>query len=97
MQKKERKQYENFSGEKTLKRILMQWRFSWRQSEEENLSEKRRRLTEAIAKYDQEAVQMVKERLETGEDPLRILEDMGKGMDIVGEKYGKGITSSQRL
>jgi 5-methyltetrahydrofolate--homocysteine methyltransferase len=33
---------------------------------------------------------MVKERLEAGEDPLRMLEDMGKGMDIVGEKYSEG-------
>ncbi len=54
------------------------------------MSEKSRMLTEAIVNYKEEAVQMVKERLEAGEDPLNIIEDMGKGMDIVGEKYGKG-------
>jgi methanogenic corrinoid protein MtbC1 len=58
--------------------------------EEENLSEKRTRLTEAIVKFDNEAVGLVKERLEAGEDPIRIIEEMGKGMEIVGEKYGKG-------
>ena len=54
------------------------------------MSEKSSMLTEAIVNYKDEAVQMVKERLEAGEDPLKIIEDMGKGMDIVGEKYGKG-------
>jgi methylmalonyl-CoA mutase cobalamin-binding domain/chain len=54
------------------------------------LSENRRRLTEAIANYDEKAVQIVKERLAAGEDPITIIEDMGKGMDIVGEKYGNG-------
>jgi methanogenic corrinoid protein MtbC1 len=57
--------------------------------EEENLSEKRNRLTEAISKYDKEAVQIVKERVEAGEDPMEIIKDMAKGMDIVGDKYGK--------
>jgi trimethylamine corrinoid protein len=54
------------------------------------LSEERRRLTKAIANYDEKAVQIVQERLDAGEDPLTIIEDMGKGMDIVGEKYGNG-------
>jgi methanogenic corrinoid protein MtbC1 len=54
------------------------------------LSENRKKLTEAIANYDEKAVQIVKERLAAGEDPITIIEDMGKGMDIVGKKYSNG-------
>ena len=39
---------------------------------------------------EKEALQIVKSRLETGEDPLRILEDTKKAMEIVGKRFEEG-------
>jgi methanogenic corrinoid protein MtbC1 len=36
---------------------------------------------------DKEVLELVKQRLEAGEDPLKILEDSRKGMEIVGERF----------
>jgi 5-methyltetrahydrofolate--homocysteine methyltransferase len=36
---------------------------------------------------EQEVIQIVKDRLTTGEDPLKILEDARKGMEIVGRRF----------
>lgn len=45
-------------------------------------------LVEAIADLrEEEAVRMAKERLDAGEDPLSILEDTRKGMEIVGKRF----------
>jgi 5-methyltetrahydrofolate--homocysteine methyltransferase len=45
-------------------------------------------LVEAIADLrEEEAVRIVKERLDAGEDPLKILEDGRKAMEIVGRRY----------
>ncbi|MBN1216956.1 MAG: cobalamin-dependent protein [Candidatus Lokiarchaeota archaeon] len=37
--------------------------------------------------YEDEAIELVKKRVEQGEDPLIILEEVQKAMSIVGEKY----------
>ncbi|AUX10155.1 B12 binding domain/Pterin binding enzyme [Halalkaliarchaeum desulfuricum] len=43
---------------------------------------------QALAELEEEkAVQMAEERLEAGEDPLDILDDLKKGMAIVGDRY----------
>jgi len=39
---------------------------------------------------EQEAARLVKERLDAGDDPLTILDDLRRGMDIVGERYKTG-------
>jgi methanogenic corrinoid protein MtbC1 len=36
---------------------------------------------------EQEALKIVKDRLEAGEEPLKILEDARKGMEIVGNRF----------
>jgi len=36
---------------------------------------------------EQEAIEIVKDRLDAGEDPLKILEDARKGMEIVGNRF----------
>lgn len=36
---------------------------------------------------EEETIRVVKKRLEAGEDPLRILEDARKGMEIVGKRF----------
>jgi methanogenic corrinoid protein MtbC1 len=36
---------------------------------------------------EQEAIKIVKDRLGTGEDPLKILGDARKGMEIVGNRF----------
>jgi methanogenic corrinoid protein MtbC1 len=36
---------------------------------------------------DKEVLELVKQRLDTGEDPLKILEDSRKGMEIVGKRF----------
>jgi len=36
---------------------------------------------------EQEAIKIVKDRLSAGEDPLKILEDARKGMEIVGKRF----------
>jgi methanogenic corrinoid protein MtbC1 len=37
--------------------------------------------------HDKEALELVKQRLDAGEDPLEILEDSRKGMEIVGKRF----------
>jgi methanogenic corrinoid protein MtbC1 len=37
---------------------------------------------------EQEAIKIVKERLNAGEDPFKIMEDARKGMEIVGKRFG---------
>lgn len=39
---------------------------------------------------EREAIENVKRRLDHGEDPLNILEDARKGMEIVGDRFAKG-------
>jgi len=39
---------------------------------------------------EQEVATIVKERMDAGEDPLAILDDCRRGMDIVGERYKAG-------
>ena len=36
---------------------------------------------------DNEVLELVKQRLNAGEDPLKILEDSRKGIDIVGKRF----------
>ncbi|MDY0027836.1 MAG: B12-binding domain-containing protein [Candidatus Humimicrobiaceae bacterium] len=36
---------------------------------------------------EQEALKIVKDRLSAGEDPLKIMEDARKGLEIVGERF----------
>jgi methanogenic corrinoid protein MtbC1 len=36
---------------------------------------------------DKEVLELVKQRLDAGEDPLKILEDSRKGMEIVGKRF----------
>ena len=36
---------------------------------------------------DEEVMELVKQKLDAGEDPLKILEDSRKGMEIVGERF----------
>lgn len=45
-------------------------------------------LTEALADLEEEKViELVQVQLNTGKDPLSILDDLKKGMDIVGERF----------
>jgi 5-methyltetrahydrofolate--homocysteine methyltransferase len=39
---------------------------------------------------EKEALEIVKNRLDQGEDPLNILEDARRGMEIVGERFARG-------
>jgi methanogenic corrinoid protein MtbC1 len=39
---------------------------------------------------EQEVLKLAKERLDTGEDPLKILEDSRKAMEIVGKRFADG-------
>jgi 5-methyltetrahydrofolate--homocysteine methyltransferase len=39
---------------------------------------------------EEEAIKVTKERLEKGEDPMKILEDSRKGMEIVGKRFASG-------
>jgi methanogenic corrinoid protein MtbC1 len=39
---------------------------------------------------EQEVLKLTKERLDTGEDPLKILEDSRKAMEIVGKRFADG-------
>jgi methanogenic corrinoid protein MtbC1 len=36
---------------------------------------------------DKEVLELVKQRLDSGEDPLKILEDSRKGMEVVGKRF----------
>jgi len=38
---------------------------------------------------EQEAIKIVKDRLSAGEDPLKIMEDARKGMEIVGKRFSE--------
>jgi len=45
----------------------------------------------AIVNLDEaKALELIKKRLEAGEDPLKILDDLTKAANIIGEKYEKG-------
>ena len=48
-------------------------------------------LVEAIADLrEEEALKIVKEKLSAGEDPLKILEEARKGLEIVGNRFASG-------
>lgn len=48
-------------------------------------------LVQAIADLkEEEALKIVKERLDAGEDPLKILEDARLGLEIVGKRFARG-------
>jgi len=48
-------------------------------------------LVQAIANLkEEEAIRIVKERLDAGGDPLKILDDAKKGLEIVGDRFAKG-------
>jgi len=48
-------------------------------------------LVEAIADLrEEEALKIVKDRLSAGEDPLKILEEARKGLEIVGNRFASG-------
>lgn len=48
-------------------------------------------MVQAIADLkEEEALRIVKERLDAGEDPLKILDDAKKGLEIVGDRFAKG-------
>lgn len=48
-------------------------------------------LVQAIADLkEEEALKIVKDRLDAGEDPLKILDDARKGLEIVGDRFAKG-------
>jgi len=48
------------------------------------------KLTEAMAKLDKDSViKIVSQELESGKDPLEIIEELRKGMEIVGEGFEK--------
>jgi len=48
-------------------------------------------IVEAMGKLDKNSViSAVKEELERNKDPLQIIEELRRGLDIVGEKYEKG-------
>ncbi len=46
--------------------------------------------TELAELNEEEVARLVKERLDAGEDPVAILDDCRRGMDIVGERYKAG-------
>jgi methanogenic corrinoid protein MtbC1 len=39
---------------------------------------------------EEEVLKLTKERLESGEDPMKILEDSRKGMEVVGKRFADG-------
>lgn len=39
---------------------------------------------------EEEAIKVTKERLASGEDPMKILEDSRAGMEIVGKRFAAG-------
>jgi len=48
-------------------------------------------LVEALADFNEDSVmEAVKTRLDSDEDPMGIVLDLQKGMDLVGERYNKG-------
>lgn len=48
-------------------------------------------LTTALAELEEEeALRITKERLDAGEDPMKILEDSRKGIEIVGKRFSEG-------
>jgi len=48
-------------------------------------------LAEALANFKRDYVlETVKNRLENGEDPMRLVQELQKGMSLVGEKFDKG-------
>ncbi|NQU14416.1 MAG: B12-binding domain-containing protein, partial [Desulfobacteraceae bacterium] len=48
-------------------------------------------LAEALANFKRDYVlETVKHRLENGEDPMRLVQELQKGMSLVGEKFDKG-------
>jgi len=48
-------------------------------------------LVEAIADLrEEEALKIVKDRLSAGEDPVKILEEARKGLEIVGNRFASG-------
>jgi len=48
------------------------------------------KLAEAMAKLDKDTViEIVKQELKGGKNPLRIIEELRKGMEIVGEDFEK--------
>jgi len=48
-------------------------------------------LAEALANFKRDYVlKTVKNRLENGEDPMRLVQELQKGMSLVGEKFDKG-------
>ena len=48
-------------------------------------------LVEALADFNEDSVmEAVKNRLDSDEDPMNIVHDLQKGMELVGERYNKG-------
>ena len=48
-------------------------------------------LTTALVELEEEeALRITKERLDAGEDPMKILEDSRKGIEIVGKRFSEG-------
>lgn len=48
-------------------------------------------LTQALVDLEEKSVrELVKAQLSDGKDPLRILEDLKEGMDIVGQRFAEG-------
>lgn len=55
------------------------------------MTESESRLVSSMADLlEGEVLSLVRERLEAGEDPLRIVSECQQGMDLVGERYGEG-------
>jgi len=56
-------------------------------TKEENMSE----IAEALANLEEDKVnELVKNRLDAGEDPMSLLDECRQGMDIVGDRYKAG-------
>jgi methanogenic corrinoid protein MtbC1 len=56
-----------------------------------NASADHNHLTELVARLEEEdALEVVRQRLAAGEDPLQIIEDCNAGMRLVGQKYESG-------
>ncbi len=56
-----------------------------------NAAEQRKGLTELLADLEEEAVlQVVRQRIAAGDDPLQIIQDCNAGMRRVGERYEEG-------
>jgi methanogenic corrinoid protein MtbC1 len=55
------------------------------------MAEKAKKLIGYVADLcEEESIELVKERLSAGEDPLKIVYDCQEGMRIVGERYSEG-------